>query len=156
MLRRLILAAAFLASPAIARAADWDNFNGQFVGDVDLNAAYIVPDNATDSFGIGGGGNGVWRMGESNFHLQGSLHYNQSFASDTDTDTGLGVAELKGFWRWQESGLMGINAGYHHLDLGSVDADYFKAGLQAQLYGSDIVTFSFGAGAFLVRDDSPV
>ena len=153
MLRRLILAAAFLASPAIARAADWDNFNGQFVGDVDLNAAYVFPDSSTDGVGLGAGGNAVWRLGESNFHAQGTLHYSESFSGKDTFDILAASAEATGFWRWQDSGLLGFSGGYERLDNGhTIDADYFKAGVQGQIYGSDIVTFSAEGGIFIGKN----
>ena len=148
MLRKFFLMAMAMAWPAAAKAADWESMGVQYLADIDISAAYVAPDKDSDGFGAGAGGTGILKFGETGFFLQGNGHLSQSFHSDKDDEAEFANAEVKGFWRSPDSGMFGVLAGYQHLGLGDFDSDAFRAGLLSQIYGSEIVTFSLGAGIF--------
>jgi hypothetical protein len=151
MLRKFLMGAIVAAMPGIAHAADYENFGGQFMGDIDIAAAYVSPEDDDDGFGLGAGGTGVWKLGQSNFYLQGNARYSHSFIDKGD-ETEYGTVEGKAFWRAPDSGLFGVAGGYEKIGAGNFDYDIGKAGLMAQIYGSELVTFSLGTGLYTGED----
>jgi hypothetical protein len=151
MLRKFLMGVIALAMPSAAEAADLDSYGGQFMGDLDVGVAYVMPEGDNDGFGLGGGGSGVLKLGESNFFIQGDAHYSHAFVDKGD-ETEHGVVEGKAFWRSPDSGLFGVSAGYEKIGAGNFDYDIGKAGLMSQIYGSEIVTFSLGTGLYTGDD----
>ena len=94
------------------------------------------------------------KLGESDVYIQGAARYAHAFMPSNKDDANSANVEAKVFWRSPDTGLAGLNAGYQSLGLGGFNADYFKAGAQGQLYGSEIVTFSVGAGIFVGGDNT--